>query len=363
LKEYNCKNCGAILYWNPTSSCLECEYCGQKFLPSDFAEEENQAEKEAEQNKDFTPEEADENMTATDESDSGDLVVYRCSHCNAEVVTSRSTIATVCAFCGEALSITNKMVDNFRPDCVIPFKITKEEAVKLFEEYAKKGVLTPKDFSKIKEVEKVKGMYAPFWLHSFKNDSTAIVTAIKRDSTRRGYDKIEKQHIYEIDIDSTANFENVPADALRNISDELMSSVEPFDYSTLDKFSPAYMTGFYAEEYNEDGETTFTKAKERADKAMQEKIISCVKGYSSTSVKTYNSNISNRSKKYTMLPVWLFNVKYNGQNFSFAINGQTGKVAGKLPKCKKLMIKYGVITFLVTQILAFLVRLAIVLMV
>lgn len=362
MKKYNCKNCGAILYWNPSSNSLECEYCGEKFLPTDFDTEQNTSEELTEKEKSFTPEKADENITATDESDSDDLVVYKCSQCNAEVVTSRSTIATTCAFCGEALSMTNKLVDNFKPDCVIPFKITKEEAMKLFKEYTKKGVLTPKDFAKSNEVEKMKGMYAPFWLHSFKNTSTSIVSAVKTTSSRRGYDKVEKHHIYEVDIDSMAEFENIPTDALKNINDELMDSVEPFDYSNLKTFSPAYMSGFYAEEYNEDGDTTFTRAKERADNAMKEQILSYVKGYSTTSIKAYNSDITDADKKYTMLPVWLFHVKYNGQNYLYAVNGQTGKVAGKLPKCKKLMFKYGLITCLITQALGFLFRLAIVLM-
>jgi len=31
------------------------------------------------------------------------------------------------------------------------------------------------------------------------------------------------------------------------------------------------------------------------------------------------------------MPVWLLSTKWNGQNFLFAMNGQTGKLIGDLP--------------------------------
>lgn len=356
MKKYNCKNCGAVLYWNPTSNSLECEYCGKQFQPSDFEEEEIINEKTTE-NIESQPEQADEGMQATDESDSGDLVIYKCSQCGAEVVTARSTIATTCAFCGEALSISDKLVDNFKPDYVVPFKITKEEAIKLLKKHFKKGVLTPKDFIRNNEIEKIKGMYAPFWLHSFKNNAKAIVSACKTSSSRRGYDKIETRSLYEVDIDATADFKNIPTDALKNISNKLMGAIEPFDYSALNDFSPAYMSGFYAEEYNEDKTKTLPRAEERADETMKEQILSSVKGYATTAIQDYDNTIDNTVSKYTMLPVWLFHIKYNNEDFLYAVNGQTGKVAGKLPKSKKLMIKYGFLSFAAMQTIGLIVRL------
>ena len=34
---------------------------------------------------------------------------------------------------------------------------------------------------------------------------------------------------------------------------------------------------------------------------------------------------------YALLPVWLLATRWNGQNYLFAMNGQTGKLIGDLP--------------------------------
>ncbi len=358
MKQYNCKNCGAVLYWNPNSSCLECEYCLTKYNISDFEQEEQIAEENAksEIEQKFVPEQADENMQATDESENNDLVVYKCSNCNAEVVTSKTTIATTCAFCGEALSITNKIVNDFKPDYVVPFKITKEQAIELYKEYTKKGILTPKDFRSENVVEKTKGMYIPFWLHSFTDKVHAVVHGENVSSHKRGYDKVNVHDMYEFDIDAVGSFENIPADALKYVDNKLMDSIEPFDYSNLESFSPAYMAGYYAEEYGESASQTSERATKRADEAMSNQIIKYVTKCSNKKITSSNSNADSLTSKYTMLPVWLFHTKYKGENYVYAVNGQTGKVAGDLPISSKALAKYGVIAFAATQVIALLLR-------
>ena len=358
MKQYSCKNCGAVLYWNPTTSSLECEYCLMKFKVSDFDNEPDIENETPQKEREYEPEAVtDENIKASDESESADLVMYKCSKCNAEVVTARSTIATTCAFCGEAISITNKIVDNFKPDCVVPFKITKEKAMEAYKEYAKKGVLTPKDFNQKNAIEKMKGMYAPFWLHSFTDNVDATVYGEHVSSSRRGYDKVNTHKMYEIDIDATGRFDNIPADALKSIDNKLMDSVEPYDYSNLEKFSPAYMAGYYAEEYGEDAEETFKRAEKRANDAMAQKVLDHVTGYTSERMQSFRGDIDNADAKYTMLPVWLFHTKYDGKDYLYAVNGQTGKVAGDLPICNKILFKYAGIAFFGSQILMLLYRL------
>lgn len=357
MKQYCCKNCGAVLYWNPQSSCLECEYCLKKFNISDFDNEPDMENEPQKNETKYEPEKVeDENIKATDESESADLVIYKCTKCNAEVVTARSTIATTCAFCGEAISITNKIVDNFRPDCVVPFKITKEKAMEAYKEYAKKGVLTPKDFNKKNAIEKMKGIYAPFWLHSFTNDVNAVVYGEHVTSSRRGYDKVNTHKMYNIDVDAFGKFDNIPTDALKNIDNKLMDAVEPFDYKDLEDFSPAYMAGYYAEEYGEDASQTFSRAEKRANEAMAQKVLESVHGYTSERMQSFSNNTNRVTSKYTMLPVWLFHTKYDGKDYIYAVNGQTGKVSGDLPLSKKILFKYSATTFIITQLVMLLMR-------
>ena len=94
-----------------------------------------------------------------------DLVKYTCSHCGAEIITDRSTAATVCVYCGNAVIMGEQIIDNFSPDYVIPFKVPKNQVMDTFQKFSKKP-LTPKDFNCDRVVDKMQGVYIPFWLYS-----------------------------------------------------------------------------------------------------------------------------------------------------------------------------------------------------
>ena len=42
----------------------------------------------------------------------------------------------------------------------------------------------------------------------------------------------------------------------------------------------------------------------------------------------------NGKVRYALLPVWVVNTVYQGKNYMFAMNGQTGKFVGELPVSK-----------------------------
>lgn len=44
--------------------------------------------------------------------------------------------------------------------------------------------------------------------------------------------------------------------------------------------------------------------------------------------------LKNGKAKYGLLPVWLLNTSWQGQKYTFAMNGQTGKFVGNLPMDK-----------------------------
>ena len=55
-----------------------------------------------------------------------------------------------------------------------------------------------------------------------------------------------------------------------------------------------------------------------------------------TVIPEYSSvSLQNGVAKYALYPVWLLNTTWNGQKYTFAMNGQTGKFVGDLPVDKK----------------------------
>ncbi|MDO4832019.1 MAG: FYDLN acid domain-containing protein [Clostridia bacterium] len=369
MKKYNCPNCGAELFWDADANALKCDYCDHEYQPEELDKlmarsAEIRGEKQGAANEKKAEEkqvrEANEQDRATDESekiDLSDLVVYACKNCGAEVITSRSTVATTCAFCGRAISLTDKMVGDFRPDSVIPFLIDEKKARDIYKTYTAKGLLSPKKFSSAHELKKMKGVYVPFWLHSYTEKAVVDVDGENMTSHKRGYDKVIEHHMYRVNMDVEGDFESIPTDGLKNLNNDLMAAIEPFDYSKLTDFNPAYMAGFYAEEYDEAANETVHEAHIRSRSAMESNSISNAGFYQTKLITAYSPSYENEISKYAMMPVWLFNVEYNKKNYQFAVNGETGKVAGKLPISKLKLAASIAGSFLGTQLIALIVRL------
>lgn len=369
MKKYNCPNCGAELYWDAEANALKCDYCEHEYRPDELdalmaksAEIRGEKQKPADNTDGGEKQirEVNEQDKVTDESekiDLSDLVVYACKNCGAEVITSRSTVATTCAFCGRAISLTDKMVGDFRPDSVIPFGIDEDKAKSIYKAYAAKGLLSPKKFRSSNQIKKMKGVYVPFWLHSYTENASVAVDGENTTSHKRGYDKVIEHHMYRVDMDAEGEFSSIPTDGLKNLDNDLMAAIEPFDYSKLTEFNPAYMAGFYAEEYDESANETVHEAHIRSRSAMEAESLSNAGFYQSKIISAYSSSYINEISKYAMLPVWLFNVEYNNKNYQFAVNGETGKVAGKLPISKGKIAASIAGSFVGTQIIALIIRL------
>ena len=64
-------------------------------------------------------------------------------------------------------------------------------------------------------------------------------------------------------------------------------------------------------------------------------------GFSDVSLRDRSRlDMSNSTVRFVLLPVYVFDVKWNGEKYSFAVNGQTGKVVGTLPEDAALKRKY-----------------------
>ena len=360
-KKYNCPNCAAELYWDADASALKCEYCGKQYQPAELDVLASSAEKPAApaQEEKVSRETTDQDKVSDNSSktDTADLVVYSCKNCGAEVITSKSTIATTCAFCGRAISLSDKLIGDFAPDAVIPFAIDEKKAKEIYKAYTKQGVLSPSVFNKQSVIKKIKGVYVPFWLHSYDENAHVVIAAENTHSHRRGDDKVIDHEMFSIDMQVDGRFTSIPTDGLKNLDDKLMGAIEPFDYTKLTKFNPAYMAGFYAEEYDESAEVKIEDAKERSKTCVSGEAMAQAGPFMEKVVTNYSPTYQNVESKYAMLPVWLFNVDYKGEIHQFAVNGETGKIAGKLPISKLKVALAAGGGFVGTQVIALIVRL------
>ena len=139
-------------------------------------------------------------------------------------------------------------------------------------------------------------------------------------------------------------FDNVPVDGSTKFIDDMMDSIEPFDYKDLEDFDVSYLSGFLSESYDIDKELASTRMKKRVENTMIEELKKTVKAYSSVNLTNTDINLNIGETEYMLLPVWMLNIKYNDKNYLFAMNGQTGKMIGDVPAVvSRVLIITGIV--------------------
>jgi len=91
------------------------------------------------------------------------------------------------------------------------------------------------------------------------------------------------------------------------------------------------MPGYYADKYDVDSEECFQRFQRRTRQTVVSAMAQTVVGYETVMPVQEDVEVMKHSTKYAMLPVWMLSTRWNGQNFLFAMNGQTGKLVGDLP--------------------------------
>lgn len=336
-KTYACPNCGGYMEFDVGRNKMVCSYCGKEmtvFELQDYYNKINAQDHNDDQNNDSEPETEQTVEGNFQQNDySGNFKVYRCRNCGAEVMTDDYTSAAFCSFCGTPSLMEDRLTGALMPKYVIPFKIEKEEAVKRYKSWLGKGPLTPSMLKSDATIDKITGMYVPFWLYDYNAiiNISARCTRVKRH-TSGDYVIIDTDH-YLVDRVLETEFEKVPADASEKMPDDIMDKLEPFMYSDLRKFEMPYLSGYYSERFNYDGDQMAPRVERRINMYSSNTGMDSIRrnGYSSVNVVNKNIKLQRRRANYALLPVWMLNYTYKGKQHMFALNGQTGKIVADRP--------------------------------
>ncbi len=340
VTNYKCPACTGPLHFVGASGKLECDYCGSSFDVAEIEAMYAAAEEKAEAAAEAAQEKEEQAAAQADEWSAGGnwsaeetagMKVYSCPSCGAEIVCDETTAATACVYCGNPSVVPGQFSGGLKPDYVIPFKLDKNAAIAALKKYYKGKMLLPKAFSANNHIAEIKGVYVPFWLFVGEVQCAANYDADNYHSHREGdYEVTETMH-YKVHRAGNFRFERIPADASTKMPDAHMDAVEPFDYSELKPFSTAYLPGFLADKYDVSQEASMARISERAENSIKMGMRNTVRGYSMVTTENENFSFENKEVKYALLPVWMLSTRWNGQNFLFAMNGQTGKLIGDLP--------------------------------
>lgn len=276
---------------------------------------------------------------------------YACPSCGAKLTVTEFTSATKCAYCGAYNIIDEKITYPYGPNLVLPFRFTKNQATELLRKEFKERLFCPNDFLSQRTLENLEGDYVPFWLYSY--DVTAewdgIGTKVRTwTSGDTEYTEVSKYHVYrKMELD----FDRVPVDASIKMPDKIMDLMEPYSYGELHKFEPKYMSGFEAETYNQTPDELEERAKKRVEQDSEAQLKTSMTGYNSLTPSRKSINQRPRAREFAMLPIWKYVYRYHGKDYEYYINGQTGKVYGKMPKSIQKIAFSGGTLFVVTMLL------------
>lgn len=324
--EYKCPCCNAGLTFKPGTKQLTCGYCDNTFDVDTVVaySESTQPRREAFQ---WDSETRQDWMDAQQNN----LHSFQCPSCGGEIITEETTAATFCPFCDNPTILSGRLSGVLKPDAVLPFQTTKEDAKAAFLRLCKGKPLLPKCFTSQQRLEKITGLYVPFWLYDCTGelDGSYRATRVRRWSDSR-YD-YTKTDYFLLRRTACAAFSGIPVDGSKKMEDAFMESIEPFDYGKLEDFNTAYLTGFFADKYDVSANSGKERVSHRVRQSLQSEIHMTTAGYSSVVPASEHVDVSHSKARYVLLPVWMLNTRYGGKLYTFAMNGQTGKMTGAFP--------------------------------
>ncbi len=336
LQEYKCPCCGGAIAFDSTLQKMKCPYCDTEFEMEALAGYD--ADLRGDQADDMQWENTAGAQWQGDEADG--LRSYVCKSCGGEIIGDENTAATSCPFCGNPVVMMGQFSGSLKPDCVIPFKLDKKAAKEKLMQHLSGKRLLPKVFKDQNHIDEIKGVYVPFWLYDADVSAQVRYRATKvRAWSDNNFNYTETQH-YSVHRAGSISFERVPVDGSSKMADDLMESLEPFDFSQAVDFRTAYLAGYLADKYDVDAEQGKERANARVKKSTEDAFARTLEGYTSVRAESSSIQLNSGKAKYALYPVWILNTTWNGTQYTFAMNGQTGKFVGNLPIDKAAAAKW-----------------------
>lgn len=363
--QYKCPSCSAPIEYSPTKAKMACEYCGSTFEVAEVEQFNAQllspvpgagpspvpgvgvpgaaagtsdasgpatplpgSAQAGEQWKSSSP-------TYIDESEIASMTMFVCNSCGAEIVADPTTISTRCGFCNNTFVASSRIRETRIPDFIIPFALDKKGMLAAFERATTGKFLLPKEFRDTHTLSEATGAYIPYWYH----DGTASGTITYRATNTRSWSDSEYDYtetdVYEVTRSASATFRGIPVCATTKLEPTRAEGAEPFNLVDSKSFATPYLSGYAASSYDIDAKATIDRADDRAKKTLSKLIRGTVTGYSSVQQKSEQLFVQRDAVWYALLPVWLIVIGYEGKQYPFAINGQTGEVVGSFPISQK----------------------------
>lgn len=342
-----CSSCGGNAVYEPSTGTLKCPFCG--------TETEIETTRENTIEHDFL-----QALEKEDHSWDDEKRVFSCENCGAETVLDKDKVADFCSFCGSSHIALSDHHAGIKPALVVPFQISKEEAVEKFKTWMKKRYFAPSKLIQSYEMKNLSGAYIPYWTFDSQTNSSYVVrigtyyyVTVTRTVMEDGKPKQVTEQVRKIRW-RTENgryqefFDDVLVKASRNVASGLIHKIEPFRLNGLIDYKSAYLSGFLAERYSIPLKEGWHDAKGIIDSRIESGIHGQVHG-DVVQIVNVATDYKNITYKHILLPIWISSFQFNNKVYRFLVNGQTGKVSGQSPVS---IVKVSILVAVILAVIA-----------
>lgn len=329
---YTCLNCDAGLLFDADKQTFSCEFCLSTFTEAELARS-RAAEREAKKAR--AEEEFDE---AIDQ--------YICQSCGAEVIADKNTLADFCYYCHNPIVLSGKATGALRPSKIIPFKYSKEEAKEKFLAYARSHWFVPRDYYSKENIERLSGVYYPFWVTDADTDSALRAVGKTVRSWRSGDYRYTETKSYSVYRRGRIHFEDITTSALSTEDKAMLEGILPYPPEEHRDFAMPYLQGFVAKKRDIERDSLGDEVKGRMKGYADTLLKRTATGYSSLETTKLDVAILSSHWEYSLMPIYILTYEKKGKKFIYAMNGCTGKVYGELPVSIPKLLLFGLGIFL-----------------
>jgi ribosomal protein S27E len=324
-QKFNCPACGAEANWNPSKQALVCPFCGT-VSPAKLTSLGGEARIEEH---DLVA--ALRAIPDTSRGWQAPKTSVRCQSCQAISVFDHDVVGHRCAFCGStALIPYEETKDPFRPESLLPLKISESQARDLIRRWYGRQWLAPNNLNAKALTDTVKGIYLPYWTFDANADARWSADAGTYYYVVENNKRVQRVQWTPASGELSHAFDDELVCASVGVDSGKLRRVEPFPTASLVPFDAGYLAGWTVERYQID----LVAAAERSRQEMTAKLRSMcsqqVPGDTQRNL-VVDAKFHEQTFKHILAPIWLMTYVYGTRSFQVVVNGVTGKTAGSRP--------------------------------
>ena len=347
-----CPRCGSTdIQYSFTAQALQCSYCRHTW---------NEENAEQAFGLDSSIAELRGHTLASGTADIREdltTVTLKCQGCGAEVVINvEQKLQARCHWCRQTLSINSQIPNGAVPDAVLPFHLTREQAIERIEAFAgKRKAFAQARFKEEFVPDNVMGVYIPYMvvdgnMHAVLQGTGEVTTRQYTVRRKVGKDNYVTETYYDADVYSVQRAFDLLVDDLTVESAErfdakdnaqatnnILNAVQPYDTENAVAYNSNYLKNFTSERRDLNVRDVDDEVENRFLAIARAKATPTVGRYD-RGVRWEEEGVAVRGTRWVSVyvPVWLYSYADSARSEGtlvhyIAVNARNGNTMGSIP--------------------------------